>query len=147
MAPLADEIKYNFNMPQTNQQPLRYYLPAILILIAIGAGGLFLVMTSMLPTIGPRWLFFFCLLLLVAGVFLPFTWYFNRRFPSNPPASPRVIVRQAVWFGVFAALLAWLQIGRVLTIPLGTIMGIALILIEFLIRIWEQSRWKPTQAD
>jgi hypothetical protein len=54
-----------------------------------------------------------------------------------------VIIRQAVWFGVFAALLSWLQIGRVLTIPMGAIMGTALILIEFLIRMWERSRWKP----
>lgn len=136
---------YNFNMPRTNSEPLSYYLPAVLLLILIGGGGLYLVMTSMLPTIGPRWLFFFFILLLVAGIFIPFTWLINRRFPSDPPAGPQVVVRQAVWFGVFAALLSWLQIGRVLTLPLGTIMGTALFLIEFLIRIWERSRWKPTQ--
>lgn len=137
---------YNFLMQESNSQPLRYYLPAALILILIGAGGLYLVMTSMLPTIGPRWLFFFFLLLLVSGFFLPVTWFFNRRFPSEPPAGPQIIVRQAVWFGLYAALLSWLQIGRVLTLPLGAIMGIALVLIEFLIRIWERSRWKPTQS-
>jgi hypothetical protein len=57
-----------------------------------------------------------------------------------------VVIRQAVWFGVFAALLSWLQIGRVLTLPMGTIMGAALFLIEFLIRMWERSRWKPDQS-
>jgi len=43
-------------------------------------------------------------------------------------------------------LLSWLQIGRVLTFPLGIIMGVALILVEFLIRTWERSRWKPSQS-
>lgn len=134
-------------MSTSKPQPLAYYLPAILLLILLGGGGLFFVVTSTLPTIGPRWLFFFFLVLLVSGIFLPLTWLLNRRFPSNPPAEPHVIVRQAVWFGVFAALLSWLRIGRVLTFPLGIIMGTALFLIEFLIRLWERSRWKPTQPD
>jgi hypothetical protein len=142
------EIKYNFCMQTEDQRlPLTYYLPAILTLIILGGGGLYLVLTMTLPTIGPRWLFYFCVLLLVSGIFLPFTWFLNRRFPSDPPAGPSVIIRQAVWFGVFAALLSWLQIGRVLTIPLGTIMGVSLILIEFLIRMWERSRWKPKKTD
>jgi hypothetical protein len=132
-------------MPKNSAQPLNFYLPAIFLLILIGGGGLFFVVTSTLPTIGPRWLFFFFLVLLVSGIFLPLTWLLNRRFQSNPPAGPHIIIRQAVWFGVFAALLSWLRIGRVLTFPLGIIMGAALFLIEFLIRLWERSRWKPTQ--
>jgi len=127
-------------------QPFSYYLPAILILLALGGGGLYYTVNYLLPTVGPRWLLYFCLLLLGAGLFMPLTWFINRRFPSNPPAGPNVVIRQALWFGVFAALLAWLQIGRVLTLPLGTILGAALVLIEFLIRMWERSRWSPDQA-
>ncbi len=138
---------YNFPMQTPSHQPFRYYLPAVLVLILTGGGGLYLVMTRTLPTIGPRWLFFFFLLLLVTGVFLPATWFFNRRFSSSPPAGPQVVIRQAVWFGAYAALLSWLQIGRVLTFSLGIILGIALILVEFLIRTWERSRWKPSQTD
>ncbi|NLE84064.1 MAG: hypothetical protein GX603_06070 [Chloroflexi bacterium] len=127
-------------------QPFSYYFPAILILLALGGGGLYYTVNYLLPTVGPRWLLYFCLLLLGAGLFMPLTWFINRRFPSNPPAGPNVVIRQALWFGVFAALLAWLQIGRVLTLPLGTILGAALVLIEFLIRMWERSRWSPDQA-
>lgn len=137
---------YNFFMQNPSLQPLRYYLPAILVLDLLGGGGLYLVMTRSLPTIGPRWLFYFFLLILVTGLFLPVTWFINRRFTSSPPAGQNVIIRQAVWFGVFAVLLSWLQIGRVLTFPLGIIMGVALILVEFLIRTWERSRWKPSQS-
>ncbi|MEL7625923.1 MAG: hypothetical protein AAGU15_03610 [Anaerolineaceae bacterium] len=127
-------------------QPFSYYLPAIVILIALGGGGLYYTLNHLLPTVGPRWLFYFCLLLLGAGLFIPLAWFLNLRFPSNPPAGPHIVIRQAVWFGVFAALLAWLQIGRVLTLPLAVIMGAAIFLIEFLIRMWERSRWKPDQA-
>ena len=127
-------------------QAFSYYLPAIIILILAGGGGLYLVMTQMLPTVGPRWLFYFCLLILVSGLFMPLTWFINRRFPSEIPAGPQVVIRQAVWFGVFAAMLAWLQIGRVLTLTMAIILGVALFVIEFLIRMWERSRWKPKQS-
>jgi len=138
---------YNSPMQSDNRpQPFSYYLPAILILLALGGGGLYYTVNYLLPTVGPRWLLYFCLLLLGAGLFMPLTWFINRRFPSTPPAGPNVVIRQALWFGVFAPLLAWLQIGRVLTFPLGTILGAALVLIEFLIRMWERSRWKPDQA-
>lgn len=130
----------------SKSQAFSYYLPAIIILILAGGGGLYLVMTQMLPTVGPRWLFYFCLLLLVSGLFMPLTWFINRRFPSENPAGPPVVIRQAVWFGVFAAMLAWLQIGRVLTPTMAIILGVALFIIEFLIRMWERSRWKPGQS-
>ncbi len=135
---------YNFSMLRDDSpQPFSYYLPAVVILILLGGGGLYLVLTQTLPTVGPRWLFYLTLILLCAGLFMPLAWVINRRFSSDPPAGPHVIIRQAVWFGVFAALLSWLQIARVLSLPLGIIMGIALFLIEFLIRMWERSRWKP----
>ena len=130
----------------SQSQPFSYYLPAIIILIVAGGGGLYLVMTQMLPTVGPRWLFYFCLLLLVSGLFMPLTWFMNRRFPSVNPAGPTVVIRQAVWFGIFAAMLSWLQIGRVLTLTIAIILGVALAIIEFLIRMWERSRWKPGQS-
>ncbi len=138
---------YNISMQRDNNpQPFSYYLPAIVILLFVGGGGLYLTLTRTLPTVGPRWLLYFCLIILGAGLFMPLSWFLIRRFPSDPLAGPTVVFRQAVWFGVFAALLSWLQIGRVLTLPLGTIMGASLFLIEFLIRLWERSRWKPDQT-
>lgn len=83
------------------------------------------------------------MVILVTGLFLPFTWFLNLRFPSTPAAPPQVLIRQAAWFGIFAALILWLRMGRVLTLPMGIIMAAALVLVEFLIRLWERSRWKP----
>ncbi len=119
------------------------YLPAFLLLIIVGGAGLVLVTLLLLPTLGPRWLFFFFLLMLVSGLALPITYFLNLRFPSKPPAERNVIVRQAVWIGVYVTLLAWLQMGRILTFPLAFILGAALVLIEVLLRLWERSRWKP----
>mgnify|MGYP000919816117 FL=1 len=136
---------YNFRMEENQPIPFRFFLPAMLVLIVVGAVGIALILTMTLPTIGPRWLFFFFIVIFVTGLFLPLTWFINLRFPSKPPVPPQVIVRQAAWFGIFAALLLWLRMGRVLTAPLGVILAAALFLVEFLIRLWERSRWNPQQ--
>ncbi len=41
------------------------------------------------------------------------------------------------------ATLAWLQLGRVLTLPLILLLAFGLTLTEFLIRLREKSRWQP----
>ena len=136
---------YNLSMEDNQNQPIpfKFYLPGMLVLIILGAIGLGAILSLTLPTIGPRWLFYFFVVIFVTGLFLPFAWFLNLRFRSNPPAAPQVIIRQAAWFGIFAALILWLQMGRVLTVPLGVILAAALFLVEFLIRLWERSRWKP----
>jgi hypothetical protein len=121
------------------------WLPAFFSLLIIGGGGLALVMTQSFPTLGPRWLFFFFIMLLFTGIFLPLAWFINVRFPSDPPAQNIVIIRQAILGGVFISLLAWLQMGRVLTLLLGGIIFIVLIVVEYFLRLWERSRWRPNE--
>lgn len=113
---------------------------------AAGWGGLFLLVSLSLPFLGYRWLFFVLLNLGFSGLALPATYFLNLRFPSNPPAGPNVIVRQALWLGVLGDLLAWFQLGRLLTPILAVFMTAGLILIEVLLRLNERSRFKP-QAD
>jgi hypothetical protein len=100
-------------------------------------------MVFTLPTVWPRWTFFILWVMALTGTSLPFTYFFNHRFPSEPPAEPNVIVRQALWVGVLGATLAWLQLGRLVTlwVVFGLVGG--LIAIEYFIRIREQARWKP----
>ncbi|HPY33016.1 MAG TPA: hypothetical protein PLO92_06055 [Anaerolineaceae bacterium] len=123
--------------------PFKEFLPAFLILLAAGGGGLALVTNLTLPTLGPRWLFFFFLVLLGAGAALPAAYFLNLRFPTVPPPERAVIFRESLWAGIYVSLLAWLRMGRVLTLPLGVIIAAVLILIEVLLRLWERSRWKP----
>ena len=112
-------------------------------MLTIGWGGLLALIITLPPELGPRWLFFFLLTLAFGGVFLPVVYFFHRRFPGKPPVEGGVVLREALWFGVFAGALAWLQLGRMLSPVLGIFLAGMLILIEGLLRMWERSRWKP----
>ncbi len=118
------------------------FLPASIFLFIIGWGGLAVLIISTLPTVGPRWLFFFLCVVAVTGTMMPVTAFLNRRFPSTPPPTNMVIVRQALWFAVYISTLAWLQMGRVLNPALVILLAVGLGLIEFLLRLSEKSQWK-----
>ncbi|HOA21200.1 MAG TPA: hypothetical protein PKL82_01775 [Anaerolineaceae bacterium] len=123
------------------------FLPAFLILLAAGGGGLAVLLNLTLPTLGPRWLFFFFLVLLGAALALPAAYFLNLRFPTTPPAESAVILREALWAGIFISLMAWLRMGRVLTFPLGVLIAAGFVLIEVLLRLWDRSRWKPDNPE
>lgn len=124
--------------------PVKDFLPAAFFLIITGWLGLFFLIFYTLPTVGPRWLFFFLSVLALTGIALPITAFFNRRFPSLPPPTHGVVVRQAIWFAVYFSTLIWLQIGRVLSLTLAILLAVGLVLIEFLLRMSERSQWKPS---
>ena len=119
------------------------YLTAVLILFLTGWIGLVIIIFVTLPTLGPRWLFFFLGVIALTGTALPITYFLNKRFPSTPPAEKYIIIRQAIWFGVYGSSLAWLQMGQVLNTSLALILAGAFIVIELLLRLWERSHWKP----
>jgi hypothetical protein len=106
-------------------------------------GGIAWLVLYTLPTVGPRWLFFFCWFMALTGISLPVIAFLNRRFSGTPPASQSVILRQATWIGLYGCVLAWLQIGRVVTFPLALWIAAGLGLVEWLLRLRERSLWKP----
>ena len=118
------------------------FLPASLFLFVVGWGGLIGLIITTLPTVAPRRLFFFLCVLAITGTTLPITAFLNRRFPSTPPPTYFVVVRQALWFAVYVSTLVWLQMGRVLNPALAILLAIGLGLIEFLLRLSEKSQWK-----
>ncbi len=136
----CDRIKLNM---KSNLSPrVANFFPTSIFLLIIGWGGLIALVLTTLPTVGPRWLFFFLIVLAVTGTILPIIAFLNRRFPSTPPPTYFVVVRQALWFAVYAATLLWLQMGRVLNPALAILLAIGLGLIEFLLRLSEKSQWK-----
>jgi len=135
---LTRKLQHKVIMPS-----VRSTLPASIILALVGWAGLFYLFTSTLPTLWPRWMFFFFSVLAASGLFMPMAAFLNRRFPTQPPATLNTILREAALVGIFFAALAWLQLGRVLTVPLILLLAFGLILIEFLIRLREKSRWTP----
>ncbi len=114
-----------------------------LLLMIVGWGGLYLLLTQTFPYVWPRWGFFVLVLIALTGTVLPIVYFFHRRFPGEKPVEANVIVRQAMWFGVYGATLAWLQLGRLVTIYV--ILGLAggLAAIEYFIRLRENAHWKP----
>jgi hypothetical protein len=126
-----------------NSPTVRSTLPAAIVLTITGWFGLVFLVLNTLPTLGPRWLFFFFSVLAVSGVSLPLVTFLNRRFPTQPGASRTIVVREASLVGIYFATLAWFQLGRVLTWGLGLLLAAGLVLVEFLIRMREKSRWDP----
>ena len=124
---------------------LRSFLPLAIILTVSGWLGLVIVLRYTVPTLGPRWLFFFLGVLALTGPAIPIAYFLNKRFPSDPPVDDMVILRQSLWVGVFGSTVAWLQLGRVLTTGLALILAAVFILIEFLLRLFERSRWNPSR--
>ena len=114
-----------------------------LILLIIGWGGLYYIITQSLPYVWSRWGFFVLVLMALSGTFLPIVYFFHWRFPDEVPAETNVIVRQAMWFGVYGAILAWLQLGRLVTVYVILSLAGGLLAIEYFIRLREKSRWEP----
>lgn len=130
-------------MDENQSPPVSAVLPAALILAIIGCAGLAALFLFTVPTVGPRWSFFFLAVLAVTGMALPLMAFLNQRFRSTPPATTGVILREAIWVGIYFPTLAWLQIGRVLIPSLALLLAVGLILIELLLRVRERSQWKP----
>ncbi len=123
--------------------PLPKLILTGIILALTGWMGLALLVSFTLPTLGPRWLFFFLLMLALSGSALPLVAFLNRRFPGSAPATGAVVVRQAIWVGIYGNLIAWLQLGRVLNPALAFFLAVGFVLIELLLRLREKSLWKP----
>jgi len=122
----------------------RPYLISTISLIILGWGSAALAILTLAPTVWARWLLFFGGSLGLIGLALPVAWFLNLRFPSTPPVGALVVIRQAIWVGVYGALLLWLQQERLVSISTGFGLAIGLIAIEYLIRMRENARWQPS---
>jgi hypothetical protein len=134
-------------METTSSQPVRSFIPATIILCLLGWGGLFYLVFRTVPTVVPRWLFFFLSVLALTGTVLPVVAFLNLRFPSSPPPTAGVVLRQAIWVGIYIPTLAWLQISRVLSLALALLLALGFVLIEWLLRLREKSQWKPETKE
>ena len=116
---------------------------AAALLAVIGWVALLLLVNAVLPTIGPRWLFFLFLTTAVTGTSLPFVWLLHRRFDRGQPAAPSVLLRQGLLAGLYVSLCTWLQVNRALNLTLALALALGLAVIEGLIHLTERSRWRP----
>jgi len=122
----------------------RPYIASTISLFIIGWGSAAFAVFTLTPTVWARWLLFFGGTLGLTSMALPATWFLNLRFPSEPPAGVAVIMRQALWVGVYGALVTWLQQERLVTLWTGLGLAVGMVAIEYLIRMRENARWQPT---
>lgn len=123
----------------------RYLLYAAALMATVGWSGLLLLLNTTLPTVGPRWLFFFLLALATTGTALPFIWLLHRRFAPETKAPSRTLLRQALLLTLFIELCTWLQINRSLTLPLGILLALGLVIFGWLLRIFDRGVWRDRQ--
>jgi len=119
------------------------YLSSTISLFVLGWGAAAIAIFTLTPTVWARWLLFFGGTLGLTGLAMPVIWFLNLRFPSEPPAGSTVIVRQAIWVGVYGVLLVWLQQARLVTLWIGLGLALGLVAIEYLVRMREKARWQP----
>lgn len=134
---LDNELDTNLSPSGSNMPPDHIgVLAAGLVMMVGGWLGLYYLVTTTLPRVGQRWIFFMLLLIAVTGTVLPFIRYLNVRFtPTDVELPPGgVIVRQSIWFGLFVVLCAWLQLPRVLNLPIAFFLGLVFIGIEVFLR-------------
>ena len=130
-------------MDPDKSPPISFFVPTTIILLLIGGVGLALLIKYTTPNGGTRWAFFFCGVLALTGIALPVMAYLNRRFSSTPPANSTVVLRQALWVGIYIPTLIWLLIGGVLNPFMALLLAVGFALIEWLLRLRERSRWNP----
>jgi len=105
----------------------------------VGWGTLAYLALTTYPLLWARWAFFSALVLAVTGVVTPILALIYRRFAAHP-VPERSVLREGLLSGVYVGLLAWFQLGRMVTPFLLITLALILFLLEVGIRLWEIRR-------
>lgn len=74
-------------------------------------------------------------LVAVTGLSLPLAYYLNKRFGRSTSQHFLVVLRQAMWVGIWVTFCVWLQMNRTLGIGVALLVAGVLITIEILLQI------------
>ena len=130
-------------MEENPSPSVRSIIPLSMVLAIPGFFWLIYLMTSTLPDLGNRWMFFAAAVLAISGLSLPLVTYLNRIVQPFGPANFESVVRESTMIGVYAGILLWLNKSQVLSAGLALILGIGIVLVELLVRLRNRSRWHP----
>ena len=124
-----------FDQPSS---PYRSLMISAAIMAGFGWLGLILLLFGTVPTVGPRWLFFFLLAIALTGTALPFVWLLHHRFDGERSTPVSTLLRQALLFALFGEICSWLQINRSLTLSLAVLLALGLTAVEWFLRVLER---------
>jgi len=132
-------------MQPTQRSKTLSILITSIVLNLVGWVGMILLLNFSLPILGPRWIFFLLLTIGASGLALPILFFLHLRFPTDPPAEMNVYIREALFVSIFVDMLAWLQLGRMLSPLRAFLVAIGMVAIEFFIRLRERSKFRPKE--
>lgn len=124
----------------------RPYALRTILLLLIGWGGLAAVVLYTLPIVWARWGFFALWTIALTATSFPILYFIATRF-SDEKMGVYVIVRRALWVGVFGATLAWLQLARLVNVYIILGLGFGLVAIESLMRLRERALWRAPETS
>ena len=130
----------------TSKPSFRAYVLPTLFLLLVGWGGLYYTVFYTLPTVWPRWGFFALWVAALASSSFPVIYFIATRF-SSEKLETHVLVRRALWVGVYGATLAWLQLARLVNVYVILGLAFGLVAIESLLRLRERARWHAPEMD
>jgi hypothetical protein len=140
----SPEVKNEQNeLLRSQLPPFNPVLTTSIILGVIGWIGLIVLVVFTVPTLGPRWLMYFLVTLAFSGPALSAMHYLHKRFPAKPVANNAVLVREALWVGIYADVMLWLQFGKALNFAIAAFSAIGLFAVEMLLRWRERNKWTP----
>ena len=122
-----------------------HIIPTIILLL-IGWGGLYALALFTLPFVWARWGFFALWVIALTATSFPVIYFVTTRF-SSEKTEPQVLVRRALWVGVYGATLAWLQLARLVNVYVILGLAFGLVAIESLLRLRERARWHAPEMD
>lgn len=79
--------------------------------------------------------FLAALLVAVTGLVMPLAFLINRRFGRSGSQSFMIVLRQAMWAGLWASFCAWLQMQRSLGFGVMLLSAVVLVIVELLLQI------------
>ncbi len=139
-----DSTQAGERIPIVDTTPTALIL-AGMVLAAGGWAGLIWLIFNTLPTVPNRWAFFALLHISVTGTALPLVVFLAQRVGrrSQGAALAGPAVRISTWVALFVTSCVWLRIPRLLSIPTALVVLVAVVLLEFLLRLREATRWRP----
>lgn len=74
-------------------------------------------------------------LVAVTGLVLPLAYYLNKRFGKTGSSNFLIVLRQAMWIGIWLAACTWLQMNRSLGLGVAFLVASVLVTLELLLQV------------
>lgn len=93
--------------------------------------------TVLLTTADPMVILAFlaAVMISVTGLALPIAYLLNRRFGKSPSSHFLIVLRQAMWVGLWAAFCVWLQMHRTFGLGVAVLVAAVFAVVELMLQL------------